>query len=392
MYIRHVETIEQLAPYQGRWDDLGNGSVFRCWAWLSTWWRYYGEKDTSRKLSVFLLFDGTAPEHCQEPQGQPDADSADSLVAILPCYLLHTLHKGNSLRLIGDGEVCSEYLGIISSIEREAEAAHAFATYLRNNFNNWDIAEFFVVANTNLGMNILLDALHSESCQTEKKVGPNCWSIELPTDWEEFLMGQSKSHRKQLRRLERRVQESESAVWHLVESSSDFEIAWSIFTDLHQRRRESLGEPGCFASNSWASFHRDVAQQLLLSGNLRLSWLELAGQPIAAEYHFVGSNKTLAYQGGLDPDRLEEEPGKLSMIIAIKHAIEEGHAYFDLLRGDEPYKPHWRASPQPTFDYYIVPPRSGARWRYQAWTSVHRVTRLARSLAKLLSYLAPLNH
>jgi hypothetical protein len=35
----------------------------------------------------------------------------------------------------------------------------------------------------------------------------------------------------------------------------------------------------------------------------------------------------------------------------------------DFLRGDEPYKAHWRAAPQPTFDYRIIPNRRLARLR-----------------------------
>ena len=41
-------------------------------------------------------------------------------------------------------------------------------------------------------------------------------------------------------------------------------------------------------------------------GQLRLSWLDLDGSPIAAEYHFTDGATTFAYQGGVDPDRLAE--------------------------------------------------------------------------------------
>src|SRR5690606_6135764 len=125
---------------------------------------------------------------------------------------------------------------------------------------------------------------------------------------------------------------------------------WDSLIDLHQRRRQSLGEPGCFSSKKWADFHRDIAQQLLAMGQLRLSVLKLDGQPIAAEYHFAGTNALYVYQGGLEPARCEEEPGRLSMIRCIQQAISEGQQEFDLLRGDEPYKPHWRAESNPTVD------------------------------------------
>jgi CelD/BcsL family acetyltransferase involved in cellulose biosynthesis len=60
---------------------------------------------------------------------------------------------------------------------------------------------------------------------------------------------------------------------------------------------------------------------------------------------------------------LDEEPGRLSTILCLRRAIEEGHQRFDFLRGDEPYKAHWRAEPRTTYDYRVVPNRRLARLR-----------------------------
>jgi CelD/BcsL family acetyltransferase involved in cellulose biosynthesis len=89
---------------------------------------------------------------------------------------------------------------------------------------------------------------------------------------------------------------------------------------------------------------------MLASGRLRLSWLELDGVPAAAEYHFADQATTYAYQGGVDPDRLADEPGRLSTILFLRAAIEQGHRRVDFLRGDEAYKAHWRAEPRPVFN------------------------------------------
>ncbi len=168
--------------------------------------------------------------------------------------------------------------------------------------------------------------------------------LDLPASWDEYLAGVSKSHRKQLRQLERRVLESERVRWHRVQNAAEFDEAWPVLVDLHQRRRHSLDEPGCFASRVFHDFHREVAGRLLDRGQLRLSWMELDGVPAAAEYHLADGTTTYAYQGGVDPDRLAEEPGRLSTILCLRAAIEEGHRRIDFLRGDEPYKAHWRAT------------------------------------------------
>ena len=108
--------------------------------------------------------------------------------------------------------------------------------------------------------------------------------------------------------------ESDRARWHQVTSASELPAAWAILVELHQRRRLSLGEPGCFASRLFHDFHREVTQRLLDRDQLRMSWLELDGSPAAAEYHLAGTADTYAYQGGVDPERLAEEPGRLSTI------------------------------------------------------------------------------
>ena len=343
MYVQVVEHFDQLQPLQERWDELAAGVVFRSWTWLSTWWRHYDDLGT-RRLSVLLVWDGAEPAGCAaQDLGNRDASQ---LAAILPCYVDHTLAQGKVLRLLGDGEVCSDHLDVLTTGMNAQRAASALADHLAQSADAWDLIDTptLDVSRDDCKLTFLFETLAERRCKVSRTADVNSWSIELPETWEDFLALQSKSHRKQLRRLGKRVLATDQCHWHQVKLLDEFDDAWEIFIDLHQRRRQSLGEPGCFASQRWGDFHKDVARQLLQRGELRLSWLELAGQPVAVEYHFAGGRTTYVYQGGLDPDRLDEEPGRLSLIRCIQQSIEEGHRKFDLLRGDEPYKPHWRAT------------------------------------------------
>ena len=118
---------------------------------------------------------------------------------------------------------------------------------------------------------------------------------------------------------------------------------------------------------------------MLDRGQLRMSWLELDGTSAAAEYHFADSQATYAYQGGVDPDRLAEEPGRLSTILCLQRAMREGHKCLDFLRGDEPYKAHWRAEARATYDYRVVPNRRLARLRGRVLTFTGAVTDWVRA-------------
>jgi CelD/BcsL family acetyltransferase involved in cellulose biosynthesis len=125
---------------------------------------------------------------------------------------------------------------------------------------------------------------------------------------------------------------------------------------------------------------------LLRRGELRISWLTLDGVPVAAEYHLADGEATYAYQGGVEPARLAEEPGRLSTILCLRQAIEEGHKRFDFLRGDEPYKAHWRATPRAKCDYRVVPNRRLARLRGRMWNVADALTALARQGAQYVSF------
>ncbi|MGI9427423.1 MAG: GNAT family N-acetyltransferase [Bythopirellula sp.] len=383
MHILRITDWAELEPLAARWDQLAGDTVFRSWAWQSTWWKHYGE---NRQLFVLLVCAEQQAPSCQTESTCGDvASRSENLLAILPCYVETSFPRGRVLRLLGDGEVCSDYVDLLADPAYVSSATRAIAQYLSKNSLDWDTTDFTAIGSECRGLNQLADALAAIDCHVVRSPNESCWSISLPEDWEQFLAMQSKSHRKQLRRLEKRVLNTDQAVWHLVEEPAQFEVAWPILVDLHQRRRISLGEPGRFASQQWASFHRELARQLLDEGKLRLSWLEIAGQPVAAEYHCAGQDTTWAYQGGVDPNRIDEEPGRMSMIRTFQHAIAEGHRHFDLLRGDEPYKAHWRAEPQATFDIQIVPDRSAARWRSQACNYLQRAVRAARQITSILS-------
>ena len=136
-----------------------------------------------------------------------------------------------------------------------------------------------------------------------------------------------------------------------------------------------MGEPGCFASPQFTAFHRDVTRQLLLAGQLRLVRIELDGQTIGTEYQIFSQGITYIYQAGIDPARLDDEPGHLITAATIKLVIEQGGRAIDFLRGDEAYKHHFRAVARPQMALRVVPNRTFSRLRNQVWLAGRSVKR-----------------
>lgn len=379
MLVQRITTWHELLAIEPHWNALASEVPFRTWDWLATWWKHYGLEPTKsaaqrpracdRQLCVLAVYREPLPT---------DESVASQLIGIAPWYIERTKLKGRVLRWLGDGEVCSDHVSILCQPHDAQQVAAQLAETLTDQFDDWDLLELNHVDADDAAVSQLLIALDSYQCRLTKEPADACWALDLPLTWEEYLAGISKSHRKQLRQLERRVLESDRVVWHRVATAAELNAAWPILVDLHQRRRQSLGEPGCFASQSFHDFHREVAERLLGLGQLRISWLALDGTPAAAEYHFADRTATYAYQGGVDPDRLAEEPGRLSTILCLKRAIEEGHERLDFLRGAEPYKAHWRATPRATWNYRVSSNRAISRLRGQAITLAGALSNWAR--------------
>lgn len=348
--VRPLGTYSALASLASAWKSIAGGVPFREPAWQLTWWKHYGEAGPERpRRRLFALA----------------VERGDQLVGLAPWYVEQTTVGGDVLRTLGSGEVCSEYLTIPCAAGVEEDVAAALAEYLCESTQTcWDRLDFdaSVVGDPVIGA--LVDELVARGVDVEWRPGVNCWRIALPTTWDGYLAMLSKSHRKQLRRLVERTLDTPRAVWHTTRNEGQFDGDWQQVVDLHQRRRRALGQIGCFADRKFAAFHADAARQFLRDGRLRLHRLELDGRPVAAEYHLVGDSTVYAYQSGLDPEVLDEEPGRLAAIAVLRNAIAEGLTHYDLLRGDEPYKAHWRAEPMPTENISLAAPRWSSRLRF----------------------------
>ncbi|WP_425398894.1 GNAT family N-acetyltransferase [Aeoliella sp.] len=350
LQVQTIDRLDDLHSLRAAWERLDGGVVFRSFDWLTTWWQYY-QRSQRERLAVVVVRDTSRPTDSQ-------------VIAIAPWYAESTRARGTVMRWLSSGEVCSDHLGVLCEPDAERRVAKHLAAHLAE-ADNWNRLELDALDADDSMMELFATELQSRGCRHMSRPEGQCWAIDLPSSWDEFLAMQSKSHRKQLRRTGDRVLESGAATWHTVTSESELDTAWPMFVDLHQRRRNSLGEPGCFASPRFSAFHAAVARKLLVNDQLRLGWIEMDGAPLAVEYHFAGPTATYAYQAGFDPERVDQNPGRLSCISAVKQAIDAGHTKFDLLRGDEPYKAHWRAKPHATYRLRVLARSHSSNWLAQ---------------------------
>jgi len=374
--VQRLTHADGLAPLRPAWNALARGVPFRNFDWLESWWRSYGVS-AGNELFVLAVFEGDR-----------------ELIGLAPWYLEKSA-AGRVIRFLGSGEVCSDYLTVLCRAGREADVTRALADWLCGSASRceerpaWDQIELGGVDESDVIVAQLVELLAARGNLVHRRSRSSCWRVKLPSEWDEYLNILSKSHRKQIRRLERDYFQTGRA--RLVTATNDAELAGGLETlgRLHQRRRQSLGERGCFSSARFVAFHEQTAGRLLRSGQLRLVWLEVDGRTVAVEYQVLGDGVVYAYQSGIEPDALEHEPGRLITLAVIKQAIAEGRRAFDFLRGDELYKAHWRAQPRSTLDIRVVANAPGARLRHNLWLAGGNVKNWIKKGLKLSGVANP---
>jgi CelD/BcsL family acetyltransferase involved in cellulose biosynthesis len=167
----------------------------------------------------------------------------------------------------------------------------------------------------------------------EEDVAPG---IALPDDWERYLQSLSKKDRHELRRKFRRLDSSGEEV-KLVKYSSPAEAVTDL-DDFFTLMRQSKEAKHRFLTPDRERFFRKVAGVLANMNVFRLFFLEMGEKRVAAAMCFDYGGARLLYNSGYDPSYGYYSVGLLLKALCLKDAIEQGKAYFDFLRGPEPYK------------------------------------------------------
>jgi CelD/BcsL family acetyltransferase involved in cellulose biosynthesis len=321
-----VETAEDFAALRDTWDSLQHSSaetsVFTSWEWQYCWWLTYGR---GHRLRVVLA--------CEE--GRP--------VGILPLYLrrerLGAGVKASVLRFVGTGgDTSPDDLGPILAGGREGELSRLLADYVLNALRGWDVLLVTDMPAASAFAASLEAACRRRPIAVTRGVSARILYTELPPTWEAYLDSLSRDRRWRLRNTRRKLESQAPARFFVWEDQTAIDGAVDRLTELHRRRWEAAGQAHGFSSSQYVEFHRSVIKACLDRGWLRLYCLEMDGRLIAMYYCYRFRNQIFLMQGGFEPDYARLKPGQALLGFAFEHAIREGNAVFDFLRGDHRYK------------------------------------------------------
>jgi CelD/BcsL family acetyltransferase involved in cellulose biosynthesis len=344
------------------WAQLSGGVPFRTPLWNSAWWRHYGR--ATDRLCLWTV-----------------ADHQGTIHSLVPWYLRQMPWGQRVIRFLGTGEVCSEHLTILADADIQREVVMALARRLsEDEAGSWDTLELNGIDAENEPVHDLVRILASMGHMVHSRPTLRAWRAELPESWDDFLRTMSRNRRERIRRSLRQTVDVGGAEVHSAVDLPSLERGWAILESLHAKRWQKAGQRGCFVSQRYAAFHREMAPRLLVAGKLRLRWIEIDGCPIAVEYGVCDDQTVYFYQSGFDPDAAHLSPGWLCVALSIKHAIEAGYRRFDFLRGDEAYKASLGARPRMLHDIRVFARHRRGQSFGHAWNLLCRTKSVVKRL------------
>jgi len=327
--LKSLTRLDSYLGIEGQWAALLTTStvdtLFCTLQWQRTWWEQFG--GDAEMLLLCLKGD-------------------DGIQGIAP------LSRSNgTISFIGGRDV-NDYSDFLVSRGTE----HSFYSSLVDHLDGeqWEKLELSSLPNHSPTLVYLPDLARARGYQVEVSEEDVAPGIALPEDWELYLQSLSKKDRHELRRKFRRMDSLEEEV-KLVKYSNPDEVDANLeqFFILMRQSKEAKHR---FLTPERERFFRKIAGVLAKMDVFRLFFLEMGEKRVAAAMCFDYGGARLLYNSGYDPSFGYYSVGLLLKAMCLKDAIEEGKAYFDFLRGPEPYK--YDLGAQDTSLYQMVVTRS----------------------------------
>lgn len=322
------------------WDALlaeaASDVVFLTWQWQSHWWKHFGAQDGCQ-LHLLVLRDergalaGIAPLFI----------AYDSLPPLKPYSRGEERPEGEGepqriVTFVGGKDV-ADYLDVIAPPRKLEQVWATVFRYLVNVSEEWDVIDFHSLPEFSDSKEIIRRLAGEHGLTVELFAEDVCPILDLPEEWEPYLMSLRKKDRHELRRKVRKLEGRDDARWRLVPSTSRDALVEGMqqFLQLH---RQSDAAKARFMDDAMSAYFLDMAVQLCDTGWLDLAIMEVEGQPASAYLSFNYNSRLYLYNSGYDPRFASYSAGVALLAYRINKAILQGMRKFDFLRGDEPYK------------------------------------------------------
>lgn len=305
---RVAADFDALAPMRAEWDEFvacAGGDIYFTFDWCRTWWRHYGGY---YRLCVLLF------------------RRQDRLVGLLP-MMIDRLWCGpvplKMAKLLGSDLTPVVLNPPVLPDHAEDVYARAFAVLLDR--LGCDAVRLAPLAG---------DRPHRERIRQACAAGTGRFrlvrdtqmlvhaTVPLAESSEHYLAGLPGEHRRELRRLRRRLETRHTVALELVDQPGQVEAAFEEFLAMHRARWQDRGGAGSFEEFPGAlAFHRDLVRALARHGRVSISRLRVDGELAAGTYDFRLGN---TLYGRLTARRCGQQWDRLSIgLLALVYLFEE---------------------------------------------------------------------
>ena len=339
-----LRSAREFAALEEEWEDLYHDSPratpFQSWAWLYSWWEFYGEDYELRLVTV--------------------RDGRGLLVGVAPLMLKNGLGF-NKLLFMGTGP--TDYLDVLIREGWEDQVSEVLVRTL-GEIDSWQVADL---------QQLRPGAAAWGICRHWDGPQLRAWQDSFPVvdvrPWNELLQSLSSNLRSTVRRSLRRfeadggrcelagVDDAEVAARRLVTISREqWQERWLEHDPEHWTSR--------FESLIVSAARRMTAREL---GGISQFWRE--GEVIVSNFWVSGGDFIGTYMLGASREALRRyQWSSLYIWDTLNIARSKNRGYLDLLRGEEPYKLRWSSRISPS--HRLILARNSAFWapyaRYHA--------------------------
>jgi CelD/BcsL family acetyltransferase involved in cellulose biosynthesis len=294
------------------WNDLvladPFGSFFHTPEYLKLWWEEFG----AGNLVIARVFDADVP--------------------IAACCLQV---EGTTLGFLGGYDV-TDYMGPVGEPGVADAASKELAAVLRADLD-WARADLRGMPAGSPWFDALAEAFGSLGLRVDADPDGDGLTpiLRLPASFDAYLAALPSKLRHEMRRKQRRLAALPGGYSVSLADDSNLAERMDRFIELH---KSSPGPKGKFMRAGMEIFFRRLGESFHAPHVFHLASLEVDGTLAAGIIGFVFRDTFFLYNSAFDREFAQLSPGMVLIADAIRGAIEEGRAVFDLLKGDVDYK------------------------------------------------------
>lgn len=357
--VQIVSTLEELAVWEDAWRDLaelrGNPFITPDWYWA--WFEHHADE-----ADPFAIVSGTEDGSC---------------LGVLP---LIRMRSSRGLRFAG-GEL-GDHFHPACRAEDEAAFTRSVCACLREVSKEWST---LVLHGTEIDSSWLGELRRTAPpfSVVTGTVTPMPYIDMRGLEWEAFWADRGRKLRKYVRSRTNQVTKNHDVVYRRTADPATLDADMSIMLELHEQR---FGDVSVLLDPVDQAFHRSFASAALEQGWLRLFFMEIDGETVAASYGWKLGSRYGDYNGGFAPAWAKTSVGLLLMVHTMRAALEEGAEEYDFLLGDEPYKSRFTSARRRVATVLVGPRLHPRRLAFSAEVSARKLLgRLPSSTADRLT-------